>query len=796
MSNTQIRGANNGTGTSQIKAGSLSNADIHASAAIALSKLAEAVIQADGGQAFTADQPMGGFKLTNLGTPTVSTDAVTKAYADSLASGLDYKEAVQVATTASQGTYTIMSNTVGASNGVVLNVTGGSGTFDPDAGETIVTSGGTATIVAVDNTTAGSTTKIWVRNITGSALTTSFTSHSGGVTGLTISSIDTTAYVAFLTTNAVGVANIDATAVAVTHRVLVKNQATTSQNGTYTVILAGTASLTQVLARATDMDGTPTNEISTGNAVFVIAGATLATTGWVLSTTDAVDPNNIAVHTETKVFAQFNAASSYTASNGITLVANDFQLNLTGLSTATIVSADEIAFADASDTNIEKKTTFANFEAALTLDNQLGTLSVGKGGTGATTFTANGVLYGNTTSAVQVTAASGTAGAILHTAASGGAPSWTTSISYDNTTKILSFANASSIAATGTFGIRSSGIMTVASTDQTAASTNSAAANFESGAVSGTTSNSGVATLRSGASSTSGNTGNVFVYSGDALSGNTGSTSVTTGNATTGNSGAMTLYTGGGSTLSGQIDIGTGGAAGTGIINLDTGNATGGNSGAINISTGTATGTAGNIIFKIATAEEARVKATGFNLVTGNTYQINDVDVLSATTLGSAVVTSSLTSVGTLTSGTWNATVIGTLYGGTGLAITPTTIADGEILIGSNAGDAFVKSTITGTAGEITVTNGAGTITLSLATAVITSSNIITGETPTGTVNGANDTFTLANTPIAGTVKVYLNGMRQKSGAGNDYTISGSTITFEAGNIPQTGDVILTDYFT
>ncbi len=156
----------------------------------------------------------------------------------------------------------------------------------------------------------------------------------------------------------------------------------------------------------------------------------------------------------------------------------------------------------------------------------------------------------------------------------------------------------------------------------------------------------------------------------------------------------------------------------------------------------------------------------------------------------------SLTSVGTLTSGTWNATVIGTLYGGTGLAITPTTIADGEILIGSNAGDAFVKSTITGTAGEITVTNGAGTITLSLATAVITSSNIITGETPTGTVNGANDTFTLANTPIVGTVKVYLNGMRQKSGAGNDYTISGSTITFEAGNIPQTGDVILTDYFT
>lgn len=34
-----------------------------------------------------------------------------------------------------------------------------------------------------------------------------------------------------------------------------------------------------------------------------------------------------------------------------------------------------------------------------------GTLAVGNGGTGATTFTANGILFGNTTSAVQVTAA-------------------------------------------------------------------------------------------------------------------------------------------------------------------------------------------------------------------------------------------------------------------------------------------------------------------------------------------------------------------------------------------------------
>src|SRR5439155_7645459 len=34
-----------------------------------------------------------------------------------------------------------------------------------------------------------------------------------------------------------------------------------------------------------------------------------------------------------------------------------------------------------------------------------GTVTVGNGGTGATTFTANGILYGNGTSAIQATAA-------------------------------------------------------------------------------------------------------------------------------------------------------------------------------------------------------------------------------------------------------------------------------------------------------------------------------------------------------------------------------------------------------
>ena len=74
----------------------------------------------------------------------------------------------------------------------------------------------------------------------------------------------------------------------------------------------------------------------------------------------------------------------------------------------------------------------------------------------------------------------------------------------------------------------------------------------------------------------------------------------------------------------------------------------------------------------------------------------------------------------------------------------------------------------------------------------LTAANIVTRETPTGAVNGANTTFTLAATPTAGTEEVFLNGILQEPGAGNDYTISGATITYLAA--PLTGDRLRVNY--
>jgi len=61
-------------------------------------------------------------------------------------------------------------------------------------------------------------------------------------------------------------------------------------------------------------------------------------------------------------------------------------------------------------------------------------------------------------------------------------------------------------------------------------------------------------------------------------------------------------------------------------------------------------------------ATDAWTSSEHFNLLTGKAYYINGASVLNGTTLGSAVVSSSLTSVGTIATGTWQGTAIGDTY--------------------------------------------------------------------------------------------------------------------------------------
>jgi len=71
-----------------------------------------------------------------------------------------------------------------------------------------------------------------------------------------------------------------------------------------------------------------------------------------------------------------------------------------------------------------------------------------------------------------------------------------------------------------------------------------------------------------------------------------------------------------------------------------------------------------------------------FNVATGKQYEIGGTSVLSSTTLGSGVTFSSLTSVGVIATGTWQATDIGLAHGGTGATLTA---ADGGIVYSTSS---------------------------------------------------------------------------------------------------------------
>jgi len=60
------------------------------------------------------------------------------------------------------------------------------------------------------------------------------------------------------------------------------------------------------------------------------------------------------------------------------------------------------------------------------------------------------------------------------------------------------------------------------------------------------------------------------------------------------------------------------------------------------------------------------------------------------------------------------------------------------------------------------------------------------------TSQGPGTVYTLAHTPVLGTVRVFKGGAYQQAGAGGDYTLSGDTITFNTAT--QASEVVLADY--
>jgi hypothetical protein len=66
-------------------------------------------------------------------------------------------------------------------------------------------------------------------------------------------------------------------------------------------------------------------------------------------------------------------------------------------------------------------------------------------------------------------------------------------------------------------------------------------------------------------------------------------------------------------------------------------------------------------------------------------------------------------------------------------------------------------------------------------------------EELTGPINGTNVQFTTSSNFINGTITVYLNGLKLKSGSTNDFIeIAANTIQLNYAPLP--GDVVVADY--
>ena len=503
----------------------------------------------------------------------------SEAYANALAAGFDPKQSVRAATTAALPAVTYTPASTKAF--VPGDVTTGTEVI------TITAHGfvdGDQVYVSTDTTLPAplaASTLYYIISATANTFQLSLTSGGSAIDlttqGTGNHSVFTAGFGAKLVANSNGaIPAQDGVTLTAGQRILVWNQAAQLQNGIYTLTTVGSGGAPFVLTRATDFDGSPTNEVDGGEYVYIQGGGTIyGGTNFVVT-----GPAGVA------------------ASLGVTAI---IWSQISGA--ATLQSAYE-ASQTITVTDAQGTIAVSNAETA-------NTLTVTHTGTAGTSLGVVGGGAANASPAVTISN-SGTTNALTVSSTGAGKVVTVTSTSTNPAANLLALTSAATATAPQILvnpnGSSAPVISTVAETSdglgiqtgECTSANNSGALNFSTGSVATGTSGS-VGVVSGGAAGAAGVSGSVTITSGnsgDAASGDSGTLVLSSGTSLGSNSGVVTISSGNAGITAGDISVTGGNGTGTNSsganINVSGGNGLGtGAAGSVSISaqgTGTTPG--------------------------------------------------------------------------------------------------------------------------------------------------------------------------------------------------------------
>lgn len=215
---------------------------------------------------------------------------------------------------------------VSTANITTANITAGTVSTTPSSGTDIANKTYVDTI-ASSGVTYHTPVKYEVPSTTGN-LNATYNNGTAGV-GATLTNAGT-----------LGAFTPDGVVASVNDRILIYNQTNAAQNGVYTVTTVGNGSTAWVLTRATDADSYAVkdpNALGEGDAFFVTSGNTGAGETYICNTQGTITFGTTAIN-----FVQVSSAQIYSAGTGLTLTNTTFSITNTGVSATTYGSASAV----------------------------------------------------------------------------------------------------------------------------------------------------------------------------------------------------------------------------------------------------------------------------------------------------------------------------------------------------------------------------------------------------------------------------------------------------------------------